>query len=184
MSELTLKAVLALVALVSVMLWAVIGLFFWIPLLLRITSVFSAKVMYAAITGSSDMSAQKIYLESAATMYPTGFRIIIEALYGTQAPSGLLPRFTFLEFLIQTFFSIVVWLISIHLAGIQSAAPLVILAKEYIFQLPQYVNSITEWLFGLPGLWWKLPLLLVTYFGILIAPDIAKAIRESDSKSS
>jgi hypothetical protein len=74
--------------------WAVIGFVLWIPLLVRVTTVFSAMVVHATITGQRP-DALRGYLESASRFYPEGFRIALDVVHkpANNKPQSLHIRF-------------------------------------------------------------------------------------------
>lgn len=65
---------------VVVTIWAVIGFFLWIPLLVRATTVFSAMIVHAVITGQKP-DALRSHLESACGFYSEGFRIAFDVIH-------------------------------------------------------------------------------------------------------
>ncbi len=69
-----------LVLLVVGIIWAIVGLLLWIPLLVRVTTVFSAMVIHATVTGQKP-DALRSHLESACRFYPEGFRIAFEVVH-------------------------------------------------------------------------------------------------------
>ena len=60
-------------------LWMIMGLVFWIPLLVRATASVAAGILYCAIT-ESDPSSMKASFETALTFYPRGFELIARVL--------------------------------------------------------------------------------------------------------
>lgn len=63
----------------TLVIWSVVGLVFWIPLLARSTAVFSAGILLAALA-RRDARAYGRQLEAAISFYPDGFRKTIDAL--------------------------------------------------------------------------------------------------------
>ncbi len=59
--------------------WAIVGLFFWIPTLLRASVWFSASLLIAAVTDTPTTESARA-LDAAAVSYINGFRRILEAL--------------------------------------------------------------------------------------------------------
>lgn len=69
--------------LISLLLWAVIGLIYWIPMLFRATTTFAGRILQASLTHQNvDDLAQ--YLRVASGFYFDGFRRIKQALYGPE----------------------------------------------------------------------------------------------------
>jgi hypothetical protein len=73
--------------------WAVVGFLLWIPLLVRVTTVFSAMVVHATITGQKP-DALHSYLETASRFYSDGFRIAFEVVHkpANKEPQPLVIR--------------------------------------------------------------------------------------------
>lgn len=67
--------------------WALVGLIFWIPLLARVTAFFSVGILRAAL-GHRDAFVYGRQLESAIAFYPDGFRRTVEALAGRAGNDG------------------------------------------------------------------------------------------------
>ena len=68
------------ILLLTLAIWSVVGLVFWIPLLARSTAVFSAGVLLAALS-RGDASAYGRQLQGAISFYADGFRQTIDALW-------------------------------------------------------------------------------------------------------
>lgn len=75
------RIVMVLVLLVALAVWAVVGFIFWIPLLIRATSVFSTSLVHSAITNQkpSNLGAG---LEAAAGFYFNGFKSAFSTFSG------------------------------------------------------------------------------------------------------
>lgn len=71
----------------TLVVWALVGLIFWIPLLARSTAVFSVGVLRAAL-GHRDALVYGQQLEGAIAFYPDGFRRTFEALAGRAGDDG------------------------------------------------------------------------------------------------
>ena len=80
---------LAIIA-VSTAVWAVVGLFFWIPLLCRAVAVFLVQLIYCTVT-ESDYRPLKRPLDYAIRFYFQGFEMIFSTLKEgpESAPAGL-----------------------------------------------------------------------------------------------
>src|ERR1035437_1039672 len=67
--------VTAVVMIAAVLIWAVVGFIFWIPLLSRAAAVFAAAMLVAQISGDTSAVARvKQFLPFAISFYSTGFR--------------------------------------------------------------------------------------------------------------
>ena len=62
--------------------WTVVGFLFWIPMLFRVTAVFAAAVVIAALRDENPAAAAAA-LEDAIRFYPAGFVSIQSTLFGT-----------------------------------------------------------------------------------------------------
>ena len=107
------RVVLAtLVALIALVAWTVIGLFYWIPLLARTCAAFTASMMISAISNRTAPSAGKA-LDEAFLFYLNGFIRIwhaIDSLYSAHLPPADETKpasFDLSEFLISVF--VVLW---------------------------------------------------------------------------
>ena len=78
---------------VSLAIWGIIGFIFWIPLLVRVTAVFSGAILIYAVN-NQDTSPLRTYLDSAIGFYDRGFRIINSTLapdYSSGEQSSMPP---------------------------------------------------------------------------------------------
>jgi hypothetical protein len=73
------KVVMGLMFVVVVFAWSVIGFLLWIPLLVRATTVFSAMVVHATMSGQR-LDGLRGHLEAACRFYPNGFKIAYEVI--------------------------------------------------------------------------------------------------------
>mgnify|MGYP001613506013 CR=1 FL=1 len=64
-----------IVQIVAIGIWSVIGFIFWIPLLFRVTAVFSGSILIYAVN-NQDTSPLRAYLDAAIGFYDRGFKII------------------------------------------------------------------------------------------------------------
>ena len=76
--------------LLSALVWAVIGPFFWIPLIVRASFAFSSGLLVDAIL-RSHRGRPSSHLESAISMYADGFFIVFRALFDPVEPPPQLP---------------------------------------------------------------------------------------------
>lgn len=96
---------------VTVALWAVIGLFFWVALIARTAAVFSVIAIYAAVTGA-DVSSFSRQFEGLAGFYPLGFSRIIAAVYASNTHAEERPLFersALLKFGFESAWTIFFW---------------------------------------------------------------------------
>jgi len=66
-----------------IIIWAVIGFLFWIPLLVRTVATYTGLIVYSAITGA-DISHASMQLDSASAFYARGFSNIYSQASGTE----------------------------------------------------------------------------------------------------
>jgi hypothetical protein len=105
----TLERMVMLFVLVFVLaVWAVVGFIFWIPLLTRATTVFSAMVVHGTITRQRPDSL-KHYLASAAVFYFEGFRITWDVLYGNSVANAPPMKVRFGLVFIETLWTVLFW---------------------------------------------------------------------------
>ena len=101
--------------------WAVIGLILWIPLLVRITTLFTIMVIHATVTGQKP-DALRIHIESAIHFYPVGFRFAYDAVYN---PGPYTPIKTqFKRVYQECFWTVVFWVLTLTLFHPTIIAPL------------------------------------------------------------
>jgi hypothetical protein len=112
------------IAVVSV--WAVVGFLFWIPILARVTMIFSSLIFHAAITKQNPDSLKE-YLDAAVSFYPNGFRTAyaIFSFDSTRIISEAPPlRYRFDIIFYESFLSIVFWLSILWLITPEIATPI------------------------------------------------------------
>src|SRR4051812_43939133 len=106
------NGVMIIILLISLAVWSFVGLIFWIPLLLRATTVFSAVIIHSAIT-KQDPHTMRHGLESAASFYFNGFRNIIITLFDDTTSSTEPFRIRISVVLLEILWATVTWLIII-----------------------------------------------------------------------
>ena len=75
---------------VGLVTWAVVGLFIWIPLLVRVTATYAALMVHCAVTRRSPVFLQD-YLRHAYSLYGDGLRSSIE-IYTKEGTAGEPPK--------------------------------------------------------------------------------------------
>jgi len=80
-STYTIGFILVVVWVILLIIWTVVGLFFWIPLLARMISAFVAAVIVSVFTGSEIRSAENA-LRIAMEFYVRGFQRVNNVLSG------------------------------------------------------------------------------------------------------
>src|SRR4051812_4865299 len=71
-----------IIGLIALLFWAVVGLIFWIPLLVRVIAIFCVNIVYnVVVTNPKEYSERmKIPLDHAIVFYTEGFKRIISTL--------------------------------------------------------------------------------------------------------
>lgn len=76
------KILMFFVEIVIILVWSVIGLFFWIPFMARMIAYFMGMIILSTFEGLDLHSAQQ-KLEFAIAFYPSGFKQIISAFHSS-----------------------------------------------------------------------------------------------------
>lgn len=79
-SNLLIKIINLIISTVSLLIWSIIGLLIWIPLITRISAWFSFLTILATIK-PINLSSQRLHLNFAATFYTKGFTRIIKSVF-------------------------------------------------------------------------------------------------------
>lgn len=108
------KAVMAIILVVTLTVWAIIGLIFWIPLLLRATTVFSAMIFHAAIT-KQNSNTTKNSLEAAASFYFNGFRNAINIMKNEVPNSKAIVELRLPVVILEIIWAGLIWLAIFYL---------------------------------------------------------------------
>jgi hypothetical protein len=102
-----------LILLVVLSVWAVVGFIFWIPILFRATTVFSALVVHAAFT-KQDPYSMRHTLETACGFYFRGFRSAFDVIFNPDDKSNAPPIKLHLGLVIfETFWTLLFWVVFI-----------------------------------------------------------------------
>lgn len=101
-----------IIAIIAYIFWAVLGLFFWLPLLFRVIAGFCATLVYNMVVNNPErIQDSKISLELAIGFYSKGFQTIHSTLYEKPITSGnkKSSEFHFMSFLGQVLWTILFW---------------------------------------------------------------------------
>jgi hypothetical protein len=102
---------MVLVLLVSFFLWAVIGFFLWVPLLIRTILIFSVAVTHAAISGQHADNLREP-LRIACGFWIDGFRIISETTFARSGrETRRRPDIRFVRLVGETLWAGCLWLL-------------------------------------------------------------------------
>lgn len=104
-----LTAVHAVVLVVCLAFWAVVGFVFWVPLLTRTTAVYCAG-MVAAVISQTDFGQLKGLLDNAIEFYAKGFRQIAEHYRGRRSSEATsLPRVNWSKVWVEIIWTGIFW---------------------------------------------------------------------------
>ena len=78
------KILMFFVEIIIILVWAIIGLFFWIPFMARMIAYFMGMIILSTVEGLDLHSAQQ-KLEFAIAFYPNGFKKIISAFHSSDS---------------------------------------------------------------------------------------------------
>lgn len=104
------------IAYIAYIFWAVLGLFFWLPLLFRVVAGFCGTLVYNMIVNNpNNIKNSKISLDLAVSFYAKGFQMIHSTLYEKQNTSNVSESkdFHFMSFFGQILWTILFWSITI-----------------------------------------------------------------------
>ena len=105
-----------LIAVIAYIFWAVLGLFFWIPLLFRVIAGFCATLIYNMVVNNPDnIQSSKLSLELAIGFYANGFQNIHSTLYKPNNASNNNKRneIRILAFIAQVIWTLLFWALTI-----------------------------------------------------------------------
>lgn len=106
--------VMILILLVVLSVWAVVGFIFWIPILFRATTVFSALVVHAAFT-KQDPYSMRHMLETACGFYFRGFRSAFDVIFNPDDKANEPPIKLHLGLiLLETCWTLLFWFIFVQ----------------------------------------------------------------------
>jgi hypothetical protein len=133
-----------IIALISYFFWGILGLFFWIPLLVRVIASFCGSLAYNMIVNDpNNIQNSKHSLELAIGFYSKGFESIHSTIYGTHQgqASNTAQEFHLMSFLFQVIWTIIFWgTLILPFTKLDFS-----FRKEYIFKEP-FDNNSHNWL--------------------------------------
>ena len=99
-----------IVQLVSLAIWSIVGFVFWIPLLFRVTAVFSGAILVYAVN-NQDTTPLRTYLDSAIGFYDRGFKIINSTLSDNYSPGphSYVPHVSLYRLFLELITTFVLW---------------------------------------------------------------------------
>jgi len=91
------QVVRAIVVVIVLIVWTILGFFLWIPLLTRTVAYFSGMIAIASFTRNTDMEAAQQRLNYAIEFYIYGYRIILGFLGERMSRQSTLESITPLD---------------------------------------------------------------------------------------
>ena len=159
----TLRALTWLIVATAMLVWLLIGFFFWVPLLVRAGIGFSVEVVNATLTGRS-AEAAGVMLKRAVDFYRSGFVIAIEAIQDRaerRAPRQVVPQYNDEEgqigidargFLNEVGWTILIWYLLASVLGWTTWTPLRVVGEFLDIEWAQHFRilwySFTSWVGG------------------------------------
>ena len=112
------KVVLFIMTMITVLVWSIVGLIFWFPILFRTTAVFCSMIVYSTITNDKPETLGT-YLESAAAFYVSGFRTTLSIMNDPSTPAIRDERSLNLKRVVfDTMWTIIFWVLFLTVVGI------------------------------------------------------------------
>ena len=162
----TLRTLTWLIVATAMLVWLMVGFFFWVPLLIRAGIGFSVEVVNATLTGRS-AEAAGVMLRRAVDFYRSGFVIAIEAIQDKtegRTRHQVAPRHSDQEpeigvdargFLNEVAWTVLIWYLLASALGWTSWTParafVELLDIEWARHFRILWYSLTSWLGGLMG---------------------------------
>lgn len=112
----------------AVLLWAPLGLVFWLPFLLRRTAGYLLAVLRAGLTGGETQDAERFWWQAVA-FYQLGFQRIVFAFRtedegpGSDSSAGRMRRQGTARFVLELVWAAVTWVAVLWLTGLWPDAP-------------------------------------------------------------
>jgi hypothetical protein len=96
------------VMIVVLLIWSVVGLLFWLPLLTRITAVYCAIIIAYTFSGQDTSGAGKI-LDKAVTFYISGFSRILKSVWEKSDEEAVTLHVEWGKLFAQVIYTIFFW---------------------------------------------------------------------------
>lgn len=111
------RAVLEFIRVIVIVAWAVLGLFFWIPFLVRMTAIFISSVVVSAFA-DSDISSAELGLSHATKFYVYGFQRINRGIANIHSDErenygDVLDPAQKKRLIVNLIFTLVFWLVTV-----------------------------------------------------------------------
>lgn len=101
------------IAAIAYFFWAILGLIFWIPLLVRIVAAFCGGLVYnMVINNPENIQRSKVSLDLALSFYARGFENIQSALFEKKSynnNNSTNPEFHLASFIGQILWTLIFW---------------------------------------------------------------------------
>jgi len=123
-----------LILLFCLLVWAVVGAVFWVPLILRTMVLFSVALVQATLEGTSPTAAAGM-LRDSVSFYRRGFVVAVEAVMREREEEVRDPRRVNRRLLVREMaWAALVWYVALLLLGIELWSP--VDAWNWITSLP------------------------------------------------
>ena len=128
--------------------WAVVGFFFWIPILLRACLIYSA-VLFASVVGSADIGRAMRSLNLAIRFYPRGFVLIRSSIFGSSLEDDVSESsrpfnlMSFFHIIFESIFSAFMWVVSLNLIGVIDVDILKYI-RDLVFLIRNAMSSLIQ----------------------------------------
>lgn len=123
--------------------WAILGLFFWVPLLVRVVAAFCGTLAYnMVIHNPGAIQKSRISLELAITFYSKGFKVISETIFepDKKVKENPVEDFHLVSFIGQLAWTIIFWGI-LFLPFFKTNFTFF---KSYVFK-EEFENNANQW---------------------------------------
>lgn len=159
----TLRGLMWLIVATAMMVWLLIGFFFWVPLLIRAAIGFSVSVVRSTLMGQS-AEAAGIMLRRAVDFYRSGFVTALEAIQdepGRPANRTVVPihgedqelTIDARGFINELGWTLLIWYLLISLLGWTSWTPIRLWSEFFAIDWSHHLGilwySLTTWIQGI-----------------------------------
>lgn len=126
--------------------WAVLGVLFWLPFVIRAVVQFSVAHIRAMLAGRTPHAAGRV-LRQAVDFYRQGFLVGIEAVMSEDAPEPSGPGMGMGRLLAEVVWAVLVWYVVLLLVGVVSVSP----AELWQSVVGYSWSDVVEWVRSLFG---------------------------------
>jgi hypothetical protein len=113
------EGIYAVVSVLTLGVWTVVGFLFWIPFLSRTIAIFMGSVLYSTLIGSSEHTDQMRHvLDYAVRFWFNGFRLIVESIGKRRQGGDALPplsKINWQKVVLECLWAALFWTVTIGL---------------------------------------------------------------------